>query len=452
MKQLIISLALASLLMITGSIHAQVSITQSDMPTVGDTIRYSITDQIGGFDFQQTGAGLTWDFSMLEHQSQQVQSYLSASAINTLFGIFFGMNAIASPMEFEFPNSPIDIPDFYSFHKKSASLYTKEGYGGLIEGFPVPMKFSDVDELYNLPLEYEDFDSTTYNGVLALSDTFYFSTSGSRVTIVDGWGSISTPYGTKECIRLETTVYSRDSLSYQGLPQPVCINAVSRYYQWLSPGEKFPMLEVSGLVNEAGFVPSLVRYRDYYRPLMPPMPIASFDADPLNCFTHDTVRFHNFSTPIEPLPQYQWVINPPTFSYIEGTNNQSFEPIVLFEQQGAYDISLIVTNEAGSDTLERLAYINVSSDVSIEGRDAFDGIAARVYPNPVLDVCNVEAVFFISMIDIYDMDGKLCMRHEYRLPKDQIVLDFSAFKEGIYLLRLYQAGQNTAVTLKVKKG
>jgi len=452
MKQFIKSLVLVSLLMLTGSIQGQVSITQSDMPSVGDTIRYSITEQISGFDFQQTGAGLTWDFSMLEHQSQQIQGYLSASAINTLFGIFFGMNAIASPMEFEFPNSPIAIPNFYSFHKKTSSLFTKEGYGALIDGFPVPMKFSDVDELYNLPLEYEDFDSTTYNGVLALSDTFYFSTSGSRVTVVDGWGSISTPYGTKECIRIETTVYSRDSLSYQGLPQPVCINTVSRYYQWLSPGEKFPMLEVSGLVDEGSFIPSLVRYRDYYRPPMPPLPLASFDASPVNCFTHDTVRFHNSSTPTEPLPQYEWVINPSTFSYIEGTDDQSFEPVVVFEQQGSYDISLIVTNEAGTDTLERIAYINVSSDVSIEANYSFEAIGAKVYPNPVLDVCNVEAVFFISMIEIYDLDGKLCMQHEYQMPKDQIVLDFSLFKDGIYLLRLYQSGQNTAVTLKVKKG
>ncbi|NLF43910.1 MAG: T9SS type A sorting domain-containing protein, partial [Bacteroidales bacterium] len=231
-----------------------------------------------------------------------------------------------------------------------------------------------------------------------------------------------------------------------------CIYAVSRYYQWLSPGEKFPMLEVSGLVDEGSFIPSLVRYRDYYRPPMPPMPMASFDANPLICFTHDTVRFNNLSTPTEPLPQYEWVINPSTFSFIDGTNNQSIEPVVVFEQQGAYDISLIVTNEAGSDTLERLAYINVSSDVSIEGSDAFDGIVARVYPNPVLDVCNIDAGFFISMIEIYDLDGKLCMRQEYQLPKDQIVLDFSVFKDGIYLLRLYQAGQNTAVTLKLKKG
>ena len=97
---------------------------------------------------------------------------------------------------------------------------------------------------------------------------FVYKKRGYRITEVDGYGSITTPYGTANCLRVVTTQYSRDTVTTTLLPSP--FNKFSfpnnqRSYQWLTLGEKMPYLEVLGNVIFGVFTPTQVRYRDVIR-------------------------------------------------------------------------------------------------------------------------------------------------------------------------------------------
>jgi hypothetical protein len=90
-----------------------------------------------------------------------------------------------------------------------------------------------------------------------------YSKTGHRVTEVDGWGTITTPFGTENCIRLVTTQYSRDTVKATLLPFPLGFQNNVRSYQWLTLGSKIPYLEITGAFQMENFTPTTARYRGY---------------------------------------------------------------------------------------------------------------------------------------------------------------------------------------------
>lgn len=71
--------------------------------------------------------------------------------------------------------------------------------------------------------------------------------------------------------------------------------------------------------------------------------------------SNDTVHFTDLSINC-PL-SWNWQFTPATVSFLEGTSNSSRNPVVQFNQTGAYEVRLTVTNGAGSNTLSRTAFI-----------------------------------------------------------------------------------------------
>ncbi len=67
----------------------------------------------------------------------------------------------------------------------------------------------------------------------------------------------------------------------------------------------------------------------------------------------------------EPLT-WLWSFSPSTVTYAEGSDANSKEPVVLFEDEGAYDVSMTVTNAAGSETRAFPGTINVGTTLIID--------------------------------------------------------------------------------------
>ena len=100
------------------------------------------------------------------------------------------------------------------------------------------------------------------------SSPFNYKKRGYRITQADGWGSITTPYGTANCLRVITTQYSIDTIKISALPAPFNKFGFPNYerkYQWLTLGEKIPYFEIIGNVVGANFTPTQYRYRDLPR-------------------------------------------------------------------------------------------------------------------------------------------------------------------------------------------
>ena len=269
MKKITIFIILFKL--ISTGLLGQITINQNDMPTAGDTLRYSLTINPQQFDFTQTGENFQWDFSTLTHQAQGIEEYQLVNNINSLMAIlFFGMNAIATSAIDDLPldEFEIDVDGVYSVFSKSTTHYTLDGFFAVIDGMALPLKYSDVDKIYSFPLNYADQDSTTFFGTTpTVGDTLSLTRQGFRVNEVDGWGNIITPYGEFDALRLKSIIYESDSLFLQSLEDPFVLRRTTTRYSWLAKNEKIPILEVSYIVFEDfEDSPSLsIKYRDIYR-------------------------------------------------------------------------------------------------------------------------------------------------------------------------------------------
>lgn len=254
------------------SIQAQITITNASLPNIGDTVRYSIANINSVGDYTSTGTNYVWHFDTLKVIGQDRRDFTN----NTPYPFFsgpgkFGEKIADTIVSQNIPGfGSVSITDFYQFYRNLPTVFDVEGAGVKINGVPVPSFYSDKDELYLLPIHFGQRDSTTFKFSTATSTAIpiVYKKSGYRITEVDGWGTITTPYGTFNCLRVVTTQYSKDTIIFNSMVGPIRLgfNNYQRSYQWLSNAEKIPILEVSGNINNMGnFIPNMVRFRDNYR-------------------------------------------------------------------------------------------------------------------------------------------------------------------------------------------
>jgi hypothetical protein len=257
--------------------HSQISITSANMPVSGDSARVSLPTVASlmnpaNTNYTLTGANYFWIFDSLNTNNQMVRQF-QPSAMTPYF-FYFLSPKYGEKIQDSVPGLPaiplgtisLTIKNIWDFYKKvSTTSFNAEGTGMTISGLPVGATYSDEDELYKLPLNYGNRDSTTFK--LSTPSTslipFVYKKRGYRITEADGWGYVRTPFGTEPCLRVVTTQYSQDTIM---LTSPITLNIpfpnYVRSYQWLTLGEKIPYFEVSGNLVGGNFTPNQVRYRD----------------------------------------------------------------------------------------------------------------------------------------------------------------------------------------------
>ncbi|MBL0342969.1 MAG: hypothetical protein IPP71_20125 [Bacteroidetes bacterium] len=132
--------------------------------------------------------------------------------------------------------------------------------------------YSDPDELYYFPLNYGDQDSGTFSVSTSIPTIGSYIQAGKRKNTVDGWGSITTPFGTFNVLRIKSVITETDTIKVT-TPFPFTLpfsnNRVE--YRWIAKGIHIPILEVV-IANNA--ITSM-KYRDQYR-YIPVAPVSNF--------------------------------------------------------------------------------------------------------------------------------------------------------------------------------
>jgi hypothetical protein len=238
---------------ITLQLNAQITITGDDMPIPGDTVRKSFTTFLEGFDYQQGGPDQTWVFDELTVISQQVDTFMSVDETPTIYQLFFNnqwiypdYNATVALKLAQFTGIPgLSLTDSYLFIINEDDEYREVGYGAAIEGVQIPVQFQEIDTIYRFPLEYGNIDSAHSLLEIDIPDLGYLMVSKFRRNTVDGWGTLTTPYGEFQTLRVKTEISEYDSLYSDslGIGIPVIRNIIE--YKWLANGHPEPILLIS---------------------------------------------------------------------------------------------------------------------------------------------------------------------------------------------------------------
>lgn len=228
---------------------AQITVTSSDMPSVGDTIRKSNAFTASGIDYTLTGENYNWDFTSLFPIVQSVDTFVSVSSVPFLYQFVFIPNIVANLAQ-KFPGIDtipgLSITDPYRFFKNSGSSFTDVGFGFTISDIPLPLKFSSSDVVYKFPLQYGNNADSSFSGLdFGIPDMGFISIDRKRVNKVDGYGTLTTSYGTFEVLRMKSQVVETDSVYIDSISFGTALHRNYTEYKWLGNGYGQPLLQVT---------------------------------------------------------------------------------------------------------------------------------------------------------------------------------------------------------------
>src|ERR1700741_201440 len=260
------SLLIAALLLNCGSSIAQITIVSNDLANTNDTIRISVNTSLNGFVPGATGTNYLWDYSFLVPDSHRVTKCTSPGttpyAIPYSFLASYGIYN-NTPDQFPFVLFGAPPTDVYDFYKKTPNSLSIMGQGMNVMGTGIPAVYSNPDRIYKFPMNYQDIDSTTSGFGFPVPGFGYYSKKQKRVNEVDGWGTLKTPYGTFNTIRVKSTLTITDSIYLDTIGFGFSIPRPLQYeFKWLANGKKLALLEVDATANANGLIIDRVNWRD----------------------------------------------------------------------------------------------------------------------------------------------------------------------------------------------
>lgn len=275
MKLTLLSLLLIPVFPYMG--NSQITITDADFPVAGDALTVSRTADLT-LDYSSTGPNHQWDFSNLTLLDQVTREHNSLSGVPFLINLSYGPTAVTAyrssyympftdlPLS-QFGNLlPVQIENVFQYTKKNAQKMTLVGYSASINGQAIPIKSDTIETKYIYPLEYEDeYISRGYTHLdMSMFIPAEWIQQRKRTTVVDGWGQITTPFGTFDVLRVQHKIEETDSVKYNGTAFGLDI-PVTYEYEWIANGEKTPILKVvtTELMGNETFVSAEYKDNNY---------------------------------------------------------------------------------------------------------------------------------------------------------------------------------------------
>ena len=243
------------------------------MPSVNDTIRISSALPSPFLDVTQTGANQTWDFSNLSPIQQRIDTFLSVSSTDPIYAFFFIdniLNTNRANLAISAGDQPagggITITEAFNFYYKTTGSFKQVGVAGRLNGFPTPVAFAPHDVIYKFPLNFQNQDSSNSGMTFNIPNTFYYSYEQKRNNVADGYGSLTTPYGTFQALRIKSLVNGRDSMYIDSLSNGFAFTRpLLTEYKWLGNQQDLPLLKINTQTSFGVPLVSLVEYRDSIR-------------------------------------------------------------------------------------------------------------------------------------------------------------------------------------------
>lgn len=285
---------------------AQITVTEADMPDAGDV--YLLTSAVPdlSIDLSVTGPNQVWDFSDLDVLTGYADSFISNDDLPLAYWLFFLSSNLAEKNAFSYSSDLLTLEDVYTVYKKSSDQFQIDGYAGTIDGLPVPVVYDEKDVLYRFPLDYGDADSSDAGVTVEIPGLFYFEQQRHRVNTVDGWGTIVTPVGSYEALRVRSVLTDVDSIFVDTIGSGYSITLRSYEYRWLAAGQGIPVFQINA--QDVGGVPVITQilYQDTALQSLAAEPFASMELSIFPNPASDRVKIFLPAGSPSPLFIYDW--------------------------------------------------------------------------------------------------------------------------------------------------
>jgi len=155
-------------------------------------------------------------------------------------------------------------------------------------------------------------------------------------------------------------------------------------------------------------------------------PVADFTASETTTCVGRTVLFTDTST------------NKPTgwtWTFQGGTPGTASTKTVnvVYNTPGVYQVKLVAANYIGSNTVTKLAYINVVADCATLGVSSISKTKMQIYPNPTKSMLYLKSAQNVLNIEIYDGTGRKLMESKPNQKEPSINLE--RLSAGMYMMK-----------------
>ncbi|AEA43046.1 T9SS type A sorting domain-containing protein [Fluviicola taffensis] len=274
---------LLPLLAISPMTFGQITLTDQNFPGPSETYVFStLTDPT--IDYSTTGANYTWDFSTMVPQDQRNLVTISPSQLSGLSTFLFGSLASINYRATYYNSStdlpidqvstflPISIEEMNGFTRKTATAVTSVGYELVISGQGLGFRSDTIETRYVLPMTYGDSYESRGFTKLDLNPIYdaKWRQYRHRVSNVDGWGTVKTPFGQFDALRIHHVIDELDSIymTVQGfsfwVPIPI---PKTHEYEWRSTSDKEAVMKIRTNELAGNETVTAIEYRDNFNGL-----------------------------------------------------------------------------------------------------------------------------------------------------------------------------------------
>ncbi len=327
---------------------AQSIYNSSNYAVVGDAFYLTNASNLG-LDYSTTGANLNWNFTTLTGISQSELQFKNPNTPGypSCPYVYNSKNTnLASTNEtstsLNIGGQTLGIQDYNDYYKKSdgdltqvASAYKLNINGILI---PVANKFTEPDIIYTFPIKFGNTETNNSEYKINIPGIYYQSKTVVRTNDVDGWGSVTTPFGNfSNVLRMKTTLVENDSISITGVGLPKVIRT-SRELKWFDTTRKYPVLIVTQSFAANIWTTTKVEYLDAKKDFQT---TALFAYTPILPTAGATVYFQNLSTNAT---KYTWDFDDPDSLAANSSTEQN--PTHIYNKNGTYNVTLTSSNDS----------------------------------------------------------------------------------------------------------
>lgn len=176
--------SILTLLLFGLAVIAQPTITQNNMPQIGDQppVVYCTDVPVESTLDGQSGANFSWDYSGLTTESNQGFDFVSPSA--TLWAS-------------SFPGADIcgvdDATDAHAYYTSTNSAFSNSGYRLILgPGDTLAVNYTDEEQIIDFPFTYNDNATDIFSGI-GVAGGFPVTMDGSISYTADGYGTLTLP-------------------------------------------------------------------------------------------------------------------------------------------------------------------------------------------------------------------------------------------------------------------
>lgn len=233
---------------------SQVILQPGMMPLAGDTIFYRSQNN-PSYDTDLTGEDYTWDFSQTDANNWAADTFVTVNSTPIAYNAQFNNNmfpkykaTVASPQkDISASVGGFNFTNIFFYYKLSGdSIFSQVGQAITVNNIPLPIKFTDIDEMYHFPSIYGNYDTCYSSYSVTIPSIGFNSRQQTRYNWVDGYGTVITPVDTfYNSIRVKTIIKARDSIYSDQYNTPFAFNTTTTEFKWFVDGHRGPVVIIS---------------------------------------------------------------------------------------------------------------------------------------------------------------------------------------------------------------